>query len=107
AHPWCGVFVIDLRSGDLAGWIRLGSEDTELVDVALIPNVRCPMALEPDTPQMQDAIRFEEEWDVGKPAVGPVQGAWGGAGRAAGWKGGGVEWRSWGGGEDGMEGRDV
>ena len=75
AHPWCGVFVIDLRSGDLAEWIRLGSEYTELVDVALIPNVRCPMALEPDTPQMQDAITFEDECAVAKPAVGPVQGA--------------------------------
>ena len=61
AHPWCGVFVIDLRSGHLAEWIRMSGEYTELVDVALIPNVRCPMALEPDSPQMQDAITFEDE----------------------------------------------
>ena len=39
----------------------MSGEYTELVDVALIPHVRCPMALEPDSPQMKDAITFEDE----------------------------------------------
>src|SRR5262249_21101330 len=74
AHPWCGVFVIDLRSGDLAEWIRLSDEYTELVDVALIPNVRCPMALAPDSPQIPDTIACEDGCGVAKRAVGERQG---------------------------------
>ena len=61
-------------SGDVAEWIRLGIEYTELVDVALIPNVRCPMALAPDSPQMQDTITFEDGCGVAKRAVGERQG---------------------------------
>ena len=60
AVPWCGVFIIDLRTGDVAEWVRLGAGYTELVDVAVFPNVRCPTGLASDSPQMQDAITFED-----------------------------------------------
>jgi hypothetical protein len=52
--------------------MRLGEEYAELFDVAVIPNVRCPVALEPDSPQMQDAITFEDGCAVVKPAAGDV-----------------------------------
>ena len=44
-EPWCGVCIVDLRSGDLVEWIRLNGAIKELFDVAVIPDVRCPMAL--------------------------------------------------------------
>jgi uncharacterized protein (TIGR03032 family) len=69
AVPWCGVFIIDLRTGDIAEWVRLGAGYTELVDVGLIPNVRCPTGLAPDSPQMQDAITFEDGCGEAKAGV--------------------------------------
>lgn len=44
--PWCGVQIVDLESGEVAEWIRLSGDADELFDVAVLPNVRCPMALD-------------------------------------------------------------
>lgn len=44
ATPWCGVQVIDTRSGDIVQWIRLEGAVTELFDVAVLPGVRRPTA---------------------------------------------------------------
>lgn len=40
AEPWCGVQIIDTRSGDIVQWIRLEGAVTELFDVAVLPGVR-------------------------------------------------------------------
>ena len=45
ADPWCGVQVIDLKSGDIVQWIRLEGGISELFDVSAIPGVRRPLAL--------------------------------------------------------------
>ncbi|SFS13652.1 TIGR03032 family protein [Sphingomonas jatrophae] len=55
-EPWCGVFVIDLRTGDLAEWIRLEGDIAELFDVAVLPNVACPMSLGVETVEIQQTI---------------------------------------------------
>jgi hypothetical protein len=55
-EPWCGVFVIDLRTGDLIEWIRLEGEIAELFDVAMLPGLVCPMSLGPDTIEIQNTI---------------------------------------------------
>jgi len=61
-EPWCGVCIVDLRSGDLVEWIRLDGAIKELFDVAAIPDVACPMALGVHSPDIQSLISFEPEF---------------------------------------------
>jgi uncharacterized protein (TIGR03032 family) len=44
AEPWCGVQILEARSGDVVQWIRLEGAVSELFDVAVIPGVRKPTA---------------------------------------------------------------
>lgn len=44
AEPWCGVQILDTRSGDAVQWIRLEGAVSELFDVTVMPGVRRPMA---------------------------------------------------------------
>ena len=59
ASAWCGLMVIDTRTGDIVEWVRFDGE-MELFDVAAIPLARCPLALAPDSPDLQEAITFED-----------------------------------------------
>ncbi len=61
-EPWCGVCIVDLRSGDLVEWIRLNGAIKELFDVTVIPEVRCPMALGVQSPDIQSLISFDQEF---------------------------------------------
>jgi len=61
-EPWCGVCIVDLRSGDLVEWIRLNGAIKELFDVAIIPEVRCPMALGVQSPDIQSLISFDPDF---------------------------------------------
>ena len=61
-EPWCGLCIVDLRSGDLVEWIRLSGLIKELFDVAVIPDVACPMALGVSSPDIQSLISFDEEY---------------------------------------------
>ncbi|WP_395613007.1 TIGR03032 family protein [Allosphingosinicella sp.] len=61
-EPWCGVCIVDLRSGDLVEWIRLNGAIKELFDVAVIPDVRCPMALGVQSPDIQSLISFDPDF---------------------------------------------
>ncbi len=45
AEPRCGLFVIDLRSGDIVHWLRIEGVIEELYDVAVLPGMRRPMAV--------------------------------------------------------------
>ena len=67
-EPWCGICIVDLRSGDLVEWIRLDGAIKELFDVAVIPEVRCPMALGVQSPDIQSLISFDPEFG---PLVAP------------------------------------
>jgi uncharacterized protein (TIGR03032 family) len=58
--PWCGLLVIDLRQGGIVEWLRFEGEVVELFDVGVVESSRCAMALAPDSPELQDAITFEE-----------------------------------------------
>ena len=44
-EPRCGVFVVDLSTGDLVQWVRLEGAVWEMYDVSVIPGVVRPMAL--------------------------------------------------------------
>lgn len=65
-EPWCGVCIVDLRSGDLVEWIRLDGAIKELFDVAAIPDVACPMALGINSPDIQSLVSFD-------PELGPLE----------------------------------
>ena len=56
AEARCGLLVIDLRSGDVAHWLRVEGIVTELYDVAVLPQVVCPMALGFKTDEIQRTI---------------------------------------------------
>ncbi len=43
--PRCGLYVIDLRSGDVVHWVRIEGIVSELYDVVVLPGTRSPMAV--------------------------------------------------------------
>jgi uncharacterized protein (TIGR03032 family) len=45
SEPWCGVQVIDLETGACVEWFRIDGAIAEIYDVAIAPNVACPMSL--------------------------------------------------------------
>lgn len=61
-EPWCGVCIVDLRSGDLVEWIRLDGAIKELFDVAVIPDTKCPMALGVNSPDIQSLVSYDPEF---------------------------------------------
>ena len=44
AEPWCGIQIIDLKTGNIVQWIRLEGEVSELFDVCVLPGVKRPMS---------------------------------------------------------------
>jgi uncharacterized protein (TIGR03032 family) len=45
SEPWCGVQVIDLETGVCVEWFRVDGAIAEIYDVAVVPEVACPMSL--------------------------------------------------------------
>ena len=66
-EPWCGICIVDLRSGDLVEWIRLDGAIRELFDVAVITGVKCPMALGITSPDIQSLVSFDPEFGTLQP----------------------------------------
>ena len=60
AEPRCGLLVIDTRTGDTVAWVRIESVITELFDVALLPNVRCPAVVGLMNTEVHRVISIEE-----------------------------------------------
>lgn len=58
--PWCGVQVIDLKTGTCVEWFRIDGEVAELYDVAVIPGFATPMALSLGTPELANLITWEK-----------------------------------------------
>ena len=42
AEPRCGLFVVNLKTGEVPHWLRISGVVTELFDVAVMPGVRRP-----------------------------------------------------------------
>jgi uncharacterized protein (TIGR03032 family) len=61
ADARCGLLVIDLRTGDVAHWLRVEGLVRELYDVAALPQVSRPMALGFKTDQIQSTIAIGEQ----------------------------------------------
>ena len=68
AEPWCGVQVIDTRTGDVVQWIRFTGEIRELFDVFTLPGVKNPMATGLVDPTIQSLITIEDWDEAAKPA---------------------------------------
>ena len=62
ADPWCGIQIIDLRTGDVLQWLRLEGLVRELFDVAVIPGVRCPMAISPQSQEFSSTVTRVDEF---------------------------------------------
>jgi uncharacterized protein (TIGR03032 family) len=60
AEPRCGLQVIDLRSGDVVHWLRVGGMVHELYDVAVLPGVCRPMAFGFKTEEIRRTIAVGE-----------------------------------------------
>jgi len=60
ADPWAGINVIDTASGDVVQWLRLEGHLRETFAVAVIPEVRCPMAVGLMTPDIRTHITVED-----------------------------------------------
>jgi uncharacterized protein (TIGR03032 family) len=61
ADARCGLLVIDLRSGDVAHWLRVDGLVRELYDVAVLPRVARPMALGFKSDEIQRMIAIGPE----------------------------------------------
>ncbi|WP_293328985.1 TIGR03032 family protein [Parvibaculum sp.] len=74
AEPWCGVQVVDTRTGDIVQWIRLTGEVRELFDVFVLPGVRNPMATGLMDSQIQSLVTIENWAPDDLPADGVPDG---------------------------------
>jgi len=61
AEARCGLQVIDLRSGDVVQWLRLGGMVSELYDVAVLPGVVRPTVLGFKTDDIRRTIAVGDE----------------------------------------------
>ena len=59
ADAWCGVQVISLATGDVAQWIRFDGAITELFDICVLPGVKNPLTLGPNSKEIQEFITYE------------------------------------------------
>ncbi len=55
----CGLYIIDLRTGDIVHWLRIEGVVTELYDVAVLPGIRRPMALGLKTDEIRRMLTME------------------------------------------------
>jgi uncharacterized protein (TIGR03032 family) len=70
-EPWCGIYVINTRTGDIVEWIKIDGFIKELFDVAVIPGARCPMSIAIGSPEVQSMISIEDgfaEIEIKSPA---------------------------------------
>jgi uncharacterized protein (TIGR03032 family) len=64
-EPRAGLMVVDLRTGEIAHWLRLGGIVAELYDVGALPGVRRPMALGFKTDEIRRVLRVKESSEHG------------------------------------------
>jgi uncharacterized protein (TIGR03032 family) len=61
-EAWCGICIVDLRTGDLVEWMRLDGAIRELFDVAVLPGVTCPMAVGVASPEIRSLVSHDSEF---------------------------------------------
>ena len=60
AEARCGLYVIDLRTGDVVHWLRIEGIVSELYDVVSLPNITRPMALGFKTDEIRRTLSVAE-----------------------------------------------
>ena len=60
----CGLFVVDLRSGQVVHWLKAAGSIVELYDVLVLPGVRRPKALGFQTDEIRHNVWFEQNGQV-------------------------------------------
>jgi uncharacterized protein (TIGR03032 family) len=66
----CGVWAVDIRTGEIAGFLRFEGTVSELFEVAILPGQQFPELVEPGAEATNDAFVLSDEAlaDVVKPA---------------------------------------
>lgn len=59
ADAWCGIQIVSLSSGDVAQWLRFDGAITELFDICVLPGVKNPITLGPQSLEIRDFITME------------------------------------------------
>lgn len=57
-EPICAVMIVDLGKGEIVEWLRLEGDVQELFTVELIPGIKCPMVVGPQSEEFADTITF-------------------------------------------------
>jgi len=60
SSPWCGVQIIDLKTGSCVEWFRIDGDVAELYDVEFLPGIHAPMALSLGTPEIANLITWKK-----------------------------------------------
>jgi hypothetical protein len=56
AKPWSGLLIVDLRHGSVVEWLHLDEAISQLFDVAVLPMMRAPTGVSPETADLQETI---------------------------------------------------
>ncbi len=56
---WCGMQIVSQSTGDVAQWLRFEGAITELFDVCVLPGVRNPITLGPNSVEIRDFLTVE------------------------------------------------
>lgn len=59
SEPWCGVQILDSKTGDVAHWFRIDGAIGEIYDVAVVPGRACPMSISPESPEARNLVTHE------------------------------------------------
>ena len=58
SEPWCGIQIIDLKSGACVDWLRIDGKIGELYDLEIISGYACPMSVPPHSPEAAGLITY-------------------------------------------------
>lgn len=61
-EPICAVLVVDLPRGEIVEWLRLEGDVQELFTVELMPGIKCPMVVGPQTEEFAETITFNSDF---------------------------------------------
>ncbi len=59
--PECGVWAVDLVTGQIIGWLKFEEGIDEIFDLQWLPQLRWPDILEPDEPTARNGFTLPEE----------------------------------------------
>ena len=57
--PRCGIYVVDLNSGNIAHWLHVEGIINEIYDVKILPNVKRPMLIGTKNDEIKRLVSFE------------------------------------------------